>query len=82
MYGLPPNVDLRVAVNGQNIHRDVNLPVGTTKEQAAVKAAAALDKEQDRGKNVTLHAVASGATVTVTEVRGAVITSLAVSIGV
>jgi hydroxyethylthiazole kinase-like sugar kinase family protein len=90
-YGLPaaadilgalPKVSVVVQTGGQRISpaSAVNLPAGTTKERAAVMVAAALEGLQDTGKTVKLHAVAAGATVTVTEVNGAVITSLSARI--
>jgi hydroxyethylthiazole kinase-like sugar kinase family protein len=77
IYGTPPKAWIFVQISGADVRPGaVSLPVGTTKEQAAGLVAAALDKEQDAGKTVTLNAVAAGATVTVTEGSGAVITLL------
>jgi hydroxyethylthiazole kinase-like sugar kinase family protein len=86
-YGLPaaadllgalPKVSIVVQTSGKRITpaAAISLPVGTTKEQAAGMVATALEGLQDTGKTVTLHAVAAGAKVTVTEAKGAVITSL------
>jgi hypothetical protein len=54
----------------------LSIQKGMTASQAAIAAAAALDGKPGAGKTITLAATATGSVVTLTEVRGALITSL------